>query len=124
MLIIHVVRALNPEEDKSGVNVKMARKALEIELNKITKLDENVAKAVKAKSPDFNDPVFTDQNYGRIVENVEKEQILVFFGMFIFLLVFYKNFPTIPPQDLYNIAKTLIDWKLEITKRDEIIDDA
>jgi len=88
MLIIHVVRALNPEEDKSGVNVKMARKALEIELNKITKMDEGVAKAVKAKAPDFNDPVFTDQNY-----------------------------------DLYNIAKTLIDWKLEITKRDEIIDD-
>jgi hypothetical protein len=88
MLIIHVARALNPEEDKSGVNVKMARKALEIELNKITKMDEGVAKAVKAKSPDFNDPVFTDKNY-----------------------------------DLYNIAKTLIDWKLEITKRDEIIDD-
>lgn len=85
MLIIHVVRALNPEEDKSGVNVKMARKALEIELNKITKLDENVAKAVKAKSPDFNDSVFTDQNYGRIVENVEKKTD---FGIFWYVYFF------------------------------------
>jgi len=88
MLITHVIRALNPEEDKSGLNVKMARKALEIELNNITKMDNEVAKAVKAKSPDFNQQVFTEQKY-----------------------------------DLYNIAKTLIDWKLEITKRDEIIDE-
>lgn len=51
-------------------------------------MDNEVAKAVKAKSPDFNQQVFTEQKY-----------------------------------DLYNIAKTLIDWKLEITKRDEIIDE-
>ena len=97
MLIIHVVRALNPEEDKSGVNVKMARKALEIELNKITKLDENVAKAVKAKSPDFNDPVFTDQNYGRIVENVgKKTDFGIFWYVYFFYLIFTRNFQQFP----------------------------
>merc|ERR1712178_661938 len=96
MLITHVIRALNPEEDKAGVNVKMARKALELELENITKNDELVEKATQEqksllgtkKTPDFNQPVFTEQKY-----------------------------------DLYNVAKTLIEWKLETSKRDDIIEE-
>ena len=95
-LITHVIRALNPEEDKAGVNVKMARKALELELENITKNDELVEKATQEqksllgtkKTPDFNQPVFTEQKY-----------------------------------DLYNVAKTLIEWKLETSKRDDIIEE-
>ena len=75
MLITHVIRAINPENDEAGVNVKMARKALEIELNTITKQDENLAKAVKTSKGatiDFNQPIFTDKNYVRLVEKMTR----------------------------------------------------
>jgi len=67
MIIGHLVSALNPERDPAGVNVKVARRAIETELTRISEVDEQVKQLnLKFKANqkvDFNLPVFTESRH-------------------------------------------------------------
>lgn len=66
-VLVHLVQALNPERDPGGVNVKIARKALESELTRISETDPEVKELnlkFKAKGKlDFNLPAFTESRH-------------------------------------------------------------